>query len=42
MSLMSKYDKAEAHAKWLASPEFARLQTEKEDKKKNDEENKVK
>ena len=26
MALMSKYDKAEAHAKWLASPEYARLQ----------------
>jgi hypothetical protein len=30
MALMSKYDKAEAHAKWLASPEYARLQQEKE------------
>lgn len=25
MNLMSKYDKAEAHAKWLASPEYAKL-----------------
>ena len=32
MSLMSKYDKAEAHAKWLASPEYAKLQEEKEKK----------
>jgi len=29
MALMSKYDKAEAHAKWLASPEYARLQEQK-------------
>tara|TARA_B110000503_G_C6886122_1_gene304802 strand:+ start:244 stop:354 length:111 start_codon:yes stop_codon:yes gene_type:complete len=25
MALMSKYDKAEAHAKWLASPEYEKL-----------------
>ena len=29
MALMTKYDKAEAHAKWLASPEYARLQEQK-------------
>ena len=29
MSLMSKYDKAEAKAKWLASPEYAKQQEEK-------------
>ena len=28
MSLMSKYDKAEARAKWLASPEYAKQQEE--------------
>ena len=29
MNLMSKYDKAEAHAKWVASPEFAKQKVQK-------------